>query len=287
MTTVRVCLTAAALVMALRAVTAQDSGPSGRPPEALVATAAVSERSHTISVGGRLEPLVRVEHQVTAAGTVLGVNVTEGQTVVEGQPLFSISKDELTGKYLPVQVSARVAGLVSAVAIRAEDEVSSGQAGVTVIGGSGYKLKATVSDKDAFKIEVGQPVVGRTPGGLELPGVLVYRSLEPDYVTGLFQLSFEFPDGQKTHVGEYLLIDLPVDSSRGIFVPRELVVRRYGRYYIWVVGAGDRLEAREVRLGEAFGEQVLILRGLAAGERYLTLLTGREKEGQAVGGRGE
>jgi multidrug efflux pump subunit AcrA (membrane-fusion protein) len=286
MTTRRSFLLLTALVLALEAASAQDGRPGG-PPGTPIAAAQLSERSRAITVGGRLEPLVRVEHQTSAPGTVLSVDVAEGDSVREGQLLFSISKDELTGKYRPVQVTARVAGRVSKVEIRAEDEVSTGQAGVTVIGTGGYTLRATVSDKDAFKIEVGQQVRGRTPGGRELTGVLVTRSLEPDYASGLFLLTFEFPDGEKTHVGEYLLVDLPVDKARGIFVPRELVVRRYGRYYLWVVGPGGLLEAREVVPGRIFGEQVLIESGLSAGERYLTRLTGREKEGEPVGGRGE
>ena len=285
----RICLLLAALLFNLAALAAQEgqSGRSGSASGGLIAEAAESERSRTISVGGRLEPLVRVEHRVTAEGTILSVDVAEGQTVAKGQVLFSINKDELTGKYRPVQVTARVAGLVSVVAIQVEDEVSTGEAAITVVGIDGYTLKATVSDKDAFKIEIGQQVEGRTPGGLGLAGVLVNRSLEPDYSTGLFLLTFEFPNGQKTQVGEYLIIDLPVDKARGIFIPRELVVRRYGRYYLWGVGAGNLLEAREVVLGKVFGNQVLIERGLAVGDRYLTQLTGREKEGTAIGSQGE
>jgi len=282
----RICLLLVPLLLNLAALPAQ-SGRSGSTPGELIAEAAESEHGRTISVGGRLEPLVRVEHRVTAEGTVLSVDVAEAQTVAKGQVLFSINKDELTGKYRPVQVTSRVAGLVSAVEIQVEDEVSTGEAAVTVIGTDGYILNATVSDKDAFKIEIGQQVEGRTPGGLGLTGVLVNRSLEPDYSTGLFLLIFEFPNGRKTHVGEYLIIDLPVDKARGIFIPRELVVRRYGRYYLWVVGGENLLEARVVVLGEVFGDQVLIERGLAAGERYLTRLTGREKEGTAIRSQGE
>lgn len=192
----RICLLIAALLFNLATLAAQEGQP-GPAHGGLIAEAAESECSRNISVGGRLEPLVRVEHRITAEGTVLSVNVTEGQTVAKGQVLFSINKDELTGKYRPVQVTARVAGLVSVVAIQVEDEVSTGEAAVTVVGTDGYTLKATVSDKDAFKIEIGQQVEGRTTGGLGLAGILVNRSLEPDYSTGLFLLTFEFPNGQK------------------------------------------------------------------------------------------
>jgi hypothetical protein len=42
------------------------------------------------------------------------------------------------------------------------------------------------------------------------------------------------------------------------------------------------LVAREVALGPTYGQLVRIDRGLEAGERYLTRLTGREREGAKV-----
>jgi multidrug efflux pump subunit AcrA (membrane-fusion protein) len=74
-----------------------------------------------------------------------------------------------------------------------------------------------------------------------------------------------------------------VDRERGLFVRRELVIRRYGKYFLWLVNQADELEAREVVLGAAYGELVLIEEGLKPGERYLTRLTGREKEGEKAG----
>jgi multidrug efflux pump subunit AcrA (membrane-fusion protein) len=250
-----------------------------------VAEARLSVEVRTIAVGGRLQPRNRVEHEVIADGYILSVDVREGQRVSRGQRLFAIDKDELTGRYRPVVVASRIDGTVSAVGIREKDEVKAGQSAVTVVGGGGYTLEATVSDKDAFKLAVGQAVEGRTTDGRKITGRLTYRSLEPDYQTGLFSLVFDFPEGREAHVGEYLLLELPIDRTEGIFVPRELVVRRYGSYYLWVANMENLLEAREVTPGPIFGERVLIAAGLAPGERYLSELTGREREGQSLGGR--
>jgi multidrug efflux pump subunit AcrA (membrane-fusion protein) len=113
--------------------------------------------------------------------------------------------------------------------------------------------------------------------------VLHYRSQEPDYQTGLFSLTFHFPNTQRTHIGEFVMVELPIDRTRGLFVRRDLVVRRYGKYFLWIVDENQQLEAREVKLGEIFGDLVEIQEGLREGERYLTRLTGREKEGAQVG----
>ena len=139
-----------------------------------------------------------------------------------------------------------------------------------------------ISDKDSFKIRIGQRVTALTAGGKEIPGVLVNRSKEPDYKTGLFSLTFHFSNNRRVFVGEFVIIDLPVDRVKGIFVHRDLVVRRYGKYFVWVVNGEGVLEAREVLLGPAYGDLVMIDQGLETGEKYLARLTGREKEGARI-----
>ena len=252
--------------------------------EAPVAIAEESEQYHSISVGGRLQPRTKVDHLAPSAGYVVTVRVQEGDRVERGAALFSIRRrDDVANVYKPLVVEARVSGWVSEVFVQVQDEVQASDRAVVIVGKQGYLLEASVSDKDAFKVDVGQQVTARTSGGERITGVLHYRSQEPDYGTGLFSLTFHFPNSQQTHIGEFVLVDLPVDRTRGLFVRRELVVRRYGRYFLWIVTADQTLEAREVVLGGAYGDLVQIREGLAAGERYLTRLTGREREGATVG----
>lgn len=257
------------------------AGASGSSPVAVVQ---VSEQSHSITVGGRLEPESRIVHKVSTGGYVQAVFVREGQLVTAGQELLHLKrKDDVMELYKPVPLVARISGRVSEVLVQPEAEVSAGESAVVILGTQGYVLEAYVSDKDAFRIDVGQQVRGRTAGGGAVTGLLLSRSPEPDYSTGLFELTFHFPNSQRVSIGEFVLIDLPVDRVRGLFVPRDAVVRRYGSYYVWVVNESQRLEARQVVLGSVFGDLVLISEGLEPGQRYLQRLTGREREGAPLG----
>jgi multidrug efflux pump subunit AcrA (membrane-fusion protein) len=248
-----------------------------------VTVAHISEQFHTISVVGRLEPENRIVHHTPASGYVSSVSVEEGQLVVEGQQLFSIKrKDDLINIYKPTLVTARIAGWVSKVFIQPEDEVEAAEPAVVIIGTEGYVLDAHISDKDAFKIRIGQRVTARTTSGTTIRGMLLNRSQEPDYTTGLFSLTFRFPNTQRTYVGEFVIIELPVDRAKGLFVRRDLVIRRYGKYFLWIVNDVGELSAREVVLGPTYGDLVRINQGLAAGEQYLNRLTGREKEGDKI-----
>jgi multidrug efflux pump subunit AcrA (membrane-fusion protein) len=245
-----------------------------------VAVAEISERFHTISVGGRLQPRSRIVHRTPNAGYVRSVAVVEGDFVEEGQELFRIiRRDDVANIYKPAIVTARISGWVSEVLVQPEDDVSDAEPAVVIIGTEGYELEASISDKDAFQVKIDQEVAAHTAGGTKITGVLVNRSKEPDYSTGLFSLTFHFPNNQRTFVGEFVIIDLPVDRSKGVFVQRDLIIRRYGTYFLWVVSSDQTLEAREVVLGPTYGELVRIDQGLSEGERYLTRLTGREKDG--------
>lgn len=143
-----------------------------------------------------------------------------------------------------------------------------------------------MSDKDAFRIELGQQVSAVTTEGETVRGVLEARSQEPDYETGLFELTFQFTTDSSIRIGEFLLIELPVDRVEGVFVPRDSVVRRYGSFYLWVVGDDGTLEAREVTVGDSFADEVHLVDGVDPGERFLPAPTGREREGASIGAGG-
>jgi multidrug efflux pump subunit AcrA (membrane-fusion protein) len=263
--------------------TGTSSGQAGEADRSPIAVARISQQSHTITVGGRLEPQSRIVHKISAGGYIQSVRVREGQLVQAGEELLSIKrKDDVMELYKPVPLTARITGRVSEVLVQIEAEVNAGDPAVVILETEGYVLKANVSDKDAFRIDTGQPVSGLTAGGTTISGVLLSRSQEPDYSTGLFELNFQFPNSQRVDVGEFVLIDLPLDRVGGLFVPRDAVVRRYGKFFLWVVNDSRALEAREVDLGPLFGELVLISDGLQPEERYLRRLTGREREGATV-----
>lgn len=271
------------LLTAVSVSAQQGSGGDGGSNRSPIAVAQISQQAHTITVGGRLEPQSRIVHKSPSNGYIQSVRVREGQLVQAGEELLSIKrKDDVMDLYKPVPLTARITGRVSEVLVQVESEVSAGDPAVVILGIEGYVLKANVSDKDAFRIDIGQPVSGQTAAGTKISGVLLSRSQEPDYSTGLFELTFQFPNNQRVDVGEFVLIDLPLDRVRGLFVPRDVVVRRYGKFFLWVVNDSQVLEAREVVLGPVFGDLVLISGGLQPEERYLRRLTGREREGAAV-----
>jgi multidrug efflux pump subunit AcrA (membrane-fusion protein) len=278
----KVLVAFAALFLACIAVWTQEpGGPGGGPGSAMrvqVAQAAVSEQVFTTTVGGRLQPANTVMHLASVNGIVAAVNVREGQRVGVGARLFSIERADVSGTYVPAVVTARIAGIVSEVQVQPGHEVKTGAAGVTIIDTNGFSLTASVSDKDAFRIQTGGEITGKTVGGPTLVGTLLWRSAEPDYATGLYSLVFQFPSSPAAYLGQFVAIDIPVARARGIFVPQSVLVRRYGRYYVWTVSEASTLKSRPVETGARYGDYVLIEKGLEIGDRYLTRLSRNERE---------
>jgi multidrug efflux pump subunit AcrA (membrane-fusion protein) len=263
----------------------RSGGAPGNNGGSAVAEATVSEESHRITVAGRLEPQGRIVHRVPSAGFIDSISVREGERVTAGQELLRVRRrDDVLGLYQPVPLTARISGLVSVIHVQSEAEAAPSDAAVTILDTAGFRLIAGISDKDAFSIDPGRTVTGVTTDGREIPGRLMSRSQEPDYDTGLFEVIFQFSALPGVRIGEFVTVDLPVERTRGIFVPRDAVVRRYGSYYLWTVGSDDTISSREVELGDTFGDRVLIRSGLEVSERYLARLSGREREGTSISG---
>jgi multidrug efflux pump subunit AcrA (membrane-fusion protein) len=286
---VYICLLLAMSVIVPLPVPAQrGGGPGGgrpAPPDggATIVTAREEERSHVISVAGRLEPRSRVVHSIPSAGFVADVRVREGQNVADGDILLTVRRrDDVLELYQPVPLPARVSGRVAGISVDPAAEVQAGQAAVVILGSDGYVIEALVTDKDAFRVALGQTVTGRTPDGTSVTATLLSRSQEPDYATGLFSIIFAVPATGRVRLGEFVLIELPLDRVEGVFVSRDAVVRRFGRDTIWVVGGEENLESRGVEIGDTFEDEIQIREGLAPGERYLPAPTGREREGAPV-----
>ncbi len=57
--------------------------------------------------------------------------------------------------------------------------------------------------------------------------------------------------------------------ENALIIPDRAVQEQLGRYFLTVVGAGDKAEMRPVTLGQRFGNRQVILSGLAAGDRVV------------------
>ena len=123
------------------------------------------------------------------------------------------------------------------------------------------------------KAAQGADVALLLPNGSAYPvrGKIDFASTQVDTRLGTVQLRALFPntDGGLL-AGQFVRVRVTGGKAKGAYlVPQLALVQAPSGRSVFVVGAGDRAEARPVVLGEAQGADIVILSGLRPGDRVI------------------
>jgi membrane fusion protein (multidrug efflux system) len=103
------------------------------------------------------------------------------------------------------------------------------------------------------------------------PGTLDFtdRALTPGTGTLAVRAIFANPD-QLLRPGMSARVRIVYDVAQGaLLVPQRAVTELLGKYFLSVVGEGDKVEQRPVTTGPRIGDQWIIASGLTAGDRVI------------------
>lgn len=115
-------------------------------------------------------------------------------------------------------------------------------------------------------------------------GTLKVIDNQVDQQTGTIRLKAEFPnDKRQLWPGQFVNVRLLVDTLKGVIVaPTEAVQRGPDGTYVYVVGANNTAEMRQVKISRQDDKVAVIAEGLTAGEKVVTSGFGRLKDGATV-----
>jgi membrane fusion protein (multidrug efflux system) len=104
-----------------------------------------------------------------------------------------------------------------------------------------------------------------------LPGRINFSDRALDATTGTYKLRAEFPNPDHRLLPGLFARVRGTGSTleNALIIPDRAVQEQLGRYFLTVVGAGDKAEMRPVALGQRFGNRQVILSGIAAGDRVV------------------
>ena len=104
-----------------------------------------------------------------------------------------------------------------------------------------------------------------------LPGRINFSDRALDATTGTYKLRAEFPNPDHRLLPGLFARVRGTGSTleNALIIPDRAVQEQLGRYFLTVVGEGDKAEMRPVALGQRFGNRQVILSGLAAGDRVV------------------
>lgn len=264
----------------LTPLAAQEDPP---PVKVRVATAEETEAYTGVMYGARVEPADRFDIRSPLTGTVVSMAVAEGTRIAAGDLIFTVRR-ELSGRTFQAQeVRTERGGLVSKAALREGDPVSEGAAVVTVIDDSSYSITILVSDRDAPAVRVGTTCSLYNDGSaLPVRGRVSAKAVEPDYSTGLFEVTLGIPKHPSVTIGRFLRVEIRKDFFRGIVVPTDNLERRYGGLYLPVVRDDATIELREITPFRVYGDRTALKAGLEPGEQYVVWSELRLQDGSPV-----
>ena len=102
-------------------------------------------------------------------------------------------------------------------------------------------------------------------------GKVDFIDREVDPTTGAILLQASFPNPENLlRPGQFAKLKIRVETVKdGILVPQRCVTELQGQYSVFVVGDGNAIKQRSVKLGPAMGSAYLITEGLKAGEQVV------------------
>jgi membrane fusion protein (multidrug efflux system) len=195
-------------------------------------------------------------------------------------------------------VRAPVSGLVGAKQVSLGDLVGKGQptllATISTLDpiwfycnvGEAQFLRATTETRRTGKNLYELPITLVLANGVAHPakGKLVFLDRAVDVRTGTMRARAEFANkGKILRPGMFgrIVVDLGTRSD-SILVPERAVVELQGKTFAWVIGSDNKATQRAVKLGETLGGNVVVLEGVAVGERVVTEGLQKVREGAPV-----
>jgi RND family efflux transporter MFP subunit len=149
---------------------------------------------------------------------------------------------------------------------------------------------AQIFQNDAGKIKPGDPAevtLDAYPGRV-FPGRVDYLLPQLDMATRTLPVRLVFPNpGLKLRPGMYVNVNVKLPMGKQIVVPDAAVFHSGTKNLVFVYSGDGNIEPREILVGTRVGDQIVILKGLKAGEQIVTsanFLIDSEAQLQAAAG---
>ncbi len=142
---------------------------------------------------------------------------------------------------------------------------SASSAYITIVAGTDYCVKGTVSEQTVFTLFEGMPVLVRSRVDGSVWTGTIYK-INTDSTASEQQMFYDMGSGDSASkynfyveldsieglmIGQHVFIDLNTAAEGGSapMLPAAFVMAENGRFYVWAANANNRIERREIRLG--------------------------------------
>jgi RND family efflux transporter MFP subunit len=182
------------------------------------------------------------------------------------------------------QIRAPFSGVITEKKADAGTLVSSGMPIFTLEDTRSFRLEVTVDESDIHFVHVGQiaPVSIDGLGNIQLSGKIAQIVPAADTASHSFLVKVELPAETRLRSGLFGRARIPGDERSSLFIPRTSLVERGQLQGVYMLDANQIAGLRYLTLGRSIGEQVEVLSGLQAGEKFVASPGNRELGGKRI-----
>lgn len=169
-----------------------------------------------------------------------------------------------------LNLRAPASGTVQALTAKPGDIIAAGTAVATIAIAGEMRARFGIDPAVAPRIRNGQPIRILTVSSAS-PIIATVAGVDPqvDATTRLASVFARLPTAARLGAGESLRAELPLGASvQGVTLPYSALLDDGGRNYVFLVGNGVA-HARDVKPGSSAGNEVVILSGVAPGDRVV------------------
>jgi membrane fusion protein (multidrug efflux system) len=147
------------------------------------------------------------------------------------------------------------------------------------------KLDFEVPETALARLSTGLPVAATSAAypDSQFRGRVVSIDTRVDPVSRTLTVRAVLPNAQGLlRPGMFMSVRLMREDIRALLIPEQALMPEQNRMFVWAIGAEQKAEKREVRIGRRRPGAVEILSGLAAGETVIVEGTQKARAGQPV-----
>ena len=182
--------------------------------------------------------------------------------------------NEVESQFAYSNLRAPFSGVITNKYIDEGDMANPGVPLISVEGPGSFEVTASVPEREISKIKSGSEVqVSVTSLGVELPGTITEVSTSASNTGGQYLVKVVLDKTDSGILsGMYATVQFPVEKSgnaTAMLVPKGAIVHRGELTGIYTVSQSNTAILRWLRLGRAFGDNIEVLSGLSADEKYI------------------
>lgn len=168
-------------------------------------------------------------------------------------------------------VTAPYDGVVTAKLVDEGDLAAPGTPLLSLEGNGGRRVDFLVPENHVQALSRGSEVFCAVPGFSDTPMACPVSVISPsaDPKSRSFLVQADLPMDSGVRSGMFARVEVPLATGGLLLIPKTAVVQRGQLDGFYLVSPENRAHFRLLRIGRSFGDELEVLSGMAAGDRYL------------------